>query len=158
MFIYSIITVKLDFLQVTTIYQVHHYILVEGCSPLCCHLTHIHDSFGVIGVDVEYWGVNHTGHVGGVRRGSCHTGICCETNLAKERKDGFQRSECCKHDHQAVPVYLVIDHHVHSAMCAVGRQIAQMEGFVDDALTCKCSITMEQNGHYLKQRHTKNIK
>lgn len=53
-----------------------------------------------------------------------------------------------------VHVYLVVDHHMHSAMCGVGGQITQMAGFIHDALTCKCSITMEQNGHHLRQKHT----
>lgn len=50
--------------------------------------------------------------------------------------------------------YLVVDNHMHSAMCGVGGQITQMKGFIDNALTCECSITMEQNGHHLIQKHS----
>lgn len=53
-----------------------------------------------------------------------------------------------------VQKYLVVDNHMHSAMCGVGGQIAQMEGFIDNALTCECSVTMDVNGHHLKQKHS----
>lgn len=51
--------------------------------------------------------------------------------------------------------YLVVDNHMHSAMCGVGGQIAQMEGFIDNALTCESSVTMDVNGHHLKQKHSR---
>lgn len=137
-----------------TTYQVHHYIFMESCPPLRCHITHIHYSFGVISVDMEYGGVDHTGYVGGVWRGTCHTGICCETNLGKENiRDHLTLVPL----HVGLCAYLVVDHHVHSAMCGVGRQIAQMAGFVDDALTCKCSITMKKDRHHLQQRQSNKI-
>lgn len=52
-------------------------------------------------------------------------------------------------------VYLVVDDHVYGAVCSVRRKVAQMEGFVDDALAGKRSVTVEQDGHHLNMHaHT----
>lgn len=45
--------------------------------------------------------------------------------------------------------YLIIDHHMHSAMSGVGGQVRQVEGFVDYTLSCKGSITVKKDGHHL---------
>lgn len=46
--------------------------------------------------------------------------------------------------------YLVVDHHVYCAVCGVGGEVRQVEGLVNDPLACERSITVQQNGHHLR--------
>lgn len=48
--------------------------------------------------------------------------------------------------------YLVVDHDVYGAVSCIGRQVRQVECLVHDALTCKSSITMKQDGHHLENQ------
>lgn len=41
--------------------------------------------------------------------------------------------------------YLVVDDDVHGAVRGVGRQIGQVEGLVDDALTGKCGVSVKKD-------------
>lgn len=50
-----------------TAYQVDDYIAAEVASPLGRHLADVHDSFGIICVDVKDGGVDHSGHICAVR-------------------------------------------------------------------------------------------
>lgn len=52
---------------------------------------------------------------------------------------------------------LVVDHYMDGAMCSEGRQVRQMHGFIDNSLTSKGSITMEQNAHHLHHTQQVNI-
>lgn len=45
--------------------------------------------------------------------------------------------------------YLVVDHNVNGAVGGVRRQVRQVERFIDDTLTCKCCVSVEQDGHHL---------
>lgn len=48
--------------------------------------------------------------------------------------------------------YLVVDHNVHCAIGGIGRQVAQMEGLIDDPLASEGRIPMDQDGHDLNGR------
>lgn len=50
------------------------------------------------------------------------------------------------------PWYLVVDHHVDSAVGGVGGQVAQMEGLVYDALASERGIPVQKDGHDLQTR------
>lgn len=50
------------------------------------------------------------------------------------------------------PGYLVVDDHVDSAVSCVGRQVAQVEGLVDDALAGKRGVPVQKDGHDLQTR------
>lgn len=65
-----------------SIYQVYHHILIECGPPFCRNPAHIHHSFWIVSVDMEDWCVDHTSHVCRVGRGTCHSGIRSESNLA----------------------------------------------------------------------------
>lgn len=66
-------------------HQVDHHVLVEGVPPLGRHLAHVDDSLGVVSVDVEDGGVDHSGHVGGVGGGAGHTGVGGEADLQRAK-------------------------------------------------------------------------
>lgn len=46
-------------------------------------------------------------------------------------------------------VHLIIDHNMDCAMCGIRREFTEVEGFIDDSLTCERSITVDENGHHL---------
>lgn len=134
--------------------QVDHDIFVEGGSPLSRHLADVDDGFGVVGVHVEDGSVDDTSHVCGVRRGAGHARVGGEADLQTRRQRGVCTAGCVSGSRSvSLWRYLVVDHDVHGAVCGVGRQVGQVEGLIDDALTGERGVSVQQDGHHLRREH-----
>lgn len=83
-------------------------------------------------------------------------GLAGPRGWAKGRGHGQGRGHAARNQRPWLPSpgYLVVDHHVHSAVGGVGRQVAQVEGLVHDALASKRGIPVQQDGHDLQTRKT----
>lgn len=59
---------------------------MKRSPPLSSNIADVHHSLGVVCIDVEDGGVDHTGHVRGIGRRAGHTRVSCEANLLKQHK------------------------------------------------------------------------
>ena len=98
--------------------------LVESGTPLGGDVADVHDSFGVIGVDVENGRVDDAGNVRAVWRRARVTGIGGEADL-------------------------VVGHDVNGTAGRVVGQVRQMERLVDDALARESGVTVQKDRHDL---------
>ena len=62
-------------------HQVYDNIFVEGVPPLSRYIAHVHHSLRIICIDVENRSIYDPRYIRGVRRGTCHPGVCSEANL-----------------------------------------------------------------------------
>lgn len=62
-------------------HQVYNHIFMESVSPLSSNLTHIHHSLRVVCINMKDRGVDDPCNICRIRRGTCHPGICGETDL-----------------------------------------------------------------------------
>lgn len=67
----------------------------------------------------------------------------------QRRSDELQKENCLSTSVQVC--YLVVDDNVHGAVRGVGRQVRQVEGFVDDTLTGESCVSVDQDGHHLEK-------
>lgn len=51
--------------------------------------------------------------------------------------------------------YLVVDNDMNGAMSGIWGKLTEVEGFIHNSLTSKCSITMQENGHHLRKKNKK---
>ena len=93
---------------------------MESGAPFGSNVAHVHDSLGIIGVDVEDWRVDDASHVRAVRGGSRVARIGRETNL-------------------------VVGYNVD---CTTGRvvwEIRQGERLIDDTLARESCVAVQKN-------------
>lgn len=102
--------------------KIDNNVSVEGLAPVSSKLHDESDSFSVIAVYVENGCVDGFGDIGTVRGRATEARISGETDL-------------------------VVDDNVDSTASAVGRQIMEAHGFVDNTLTSKGSVTVHQDSH-----------
>lgn len=48
-----------------------------------------------------------------------------------------------------VSTHLIVDYHMYGSVGCVRGQVGQVECLVHDALSCKCSVPMNQDRHHL---------
>ncbi|KAI6773510.1 hypothetical protein HG531_000359 [Fusarium graminearum] len=102
--------------------EIDDNIVLELGAPIGSELADKVDGLDIVGVNVEDGGVDSLGNIGTVGGGSGETGVGCETNL-------------------------VVDNQVDGASSGEGRERVEAETLVDDTLSSKGSITVEENTH-----------
>ena len=102
--------------------HVDHHVAAELRAKVECDIDHLRDRFGLLAVDVQDRNLEHLGDVGRVGVGATLLRWGGEADL-------------------------VVDDHVQSAANVVGREIAQIQGFLDDALAGECGVAVDQKSH-----------
>ncbi len=112
-------------MAVTTVAEhVDDHGLAVTLAKLDGDLGHMHHGLGVVAVHVEDRGIDHLGHVGGVRRGTGKAGRGGEADL-------------------------IIDNEVQRAADAVPAQARQAEAFGDHALSGEGRIAVQEERQHL---------
>jgi hypothetical protein len=115
-----LISLVVTVLSVTV--EINDNIVLELGTPISSELADEVDGLDIVGVNVEDGGVDGLGNIGTVGGGSGETRISCETNL-------------------------VVDDQVDGTSGREGRERVEAETLVDDTLSSKGSITVEENTH-----------
>lgn len=102
--------------------NIDNHILLESSSPVSSKGTDIVDGLDIVTVDVEDGRIDRLGNIRGVRGRTGKSGVGGETNL-------------------------VVDNQVDGATSAVVGEVLHTHGLVDNTLTSKGGVTMEQDTH-----------
>src|SRR5690606_11700051 len=105
--------------------DINHDVVLELAAIIKRQLRNVHDSFGIVAVDVEHRRFDHLDHVGTVQ---CRTGVA--------RIGGSEAD-------------LVVDDDVHRSAGTIAAGLRKVERFHDNALACKGRVAVDEHRQYL---------